>query len=113
MSPGPQGGKYLLSARCQALQFVCLHFTVNVLHAVLPVQAMKAVDVPIYDFTTHRRLAETHRVEPADVVILEGILVLQMEEIRRMLHMKIFVDTDDDVRLARRCSHPSQHTGCV
>ena len=40
---------------------------------------------------------------PADVVVLEGILVLHMEEIREMLNMKVYVDTDDDVRLARRC----------
>lgn len=43
------------------------------------------------------------QVPPADVVIIEGILVLHMEEIRAMLNMKVYVDTDDDVRLARRC----------
>jgi uridine kinase len=42
------------------------------------------------------------QVPPADVVIIEGILVLHMEEIRDMLNMKVYVDTDDDVRLARR-----------
>jgi uridine kinase len=42
-------------------------------------------------------------VPPADVVIIEGILVLHMEEIRSLLNMKVYVDTDDDVRLARRC----------
>lgn len=42
------------------------------------------------------------QVEPADVVIIEGILVLHEERLRDMLNMKIFVDTDDDVRLARR-----------
>jgi len=45
---------------------------------------------------------ETRRVLPADVVVLEGILVLHMEEIRQLLNMKVYVDTDDDVRLARR-----------
>ena len=65
-------------------------------------QNMRAVDVPIYDFATHQRSAEVRRVEPADVVIIEGILVLHMEDIRAMLNMKIFVDTDDDLRLARR-----------
>ncbi|EIE19251.1 putative uracil phosphoribosyl transferase [Coccomyxa subellipsoidea C-169] len=63
---------------------------------------MRAVDVPIYDFTLHERSAEVRRVEPADVVIVEGILVLHIEEIRSLLNMKIFVDTDDDLRLARR-----------
>ena len=65
-------------------------------------QAMQAVQVPVYDFTLHQRAQETRRVEPADVVIIEGILVLHMESVRKLLNMKIFVDTDDDVRLARR-----------
>ena len=64
---------------------------------------MRPVEVPIYDFETHRRKRETRRVEPADVIIVEGILVLHMPDILAMLNMKIFVDTDDDVRLARRC----------
>ncbi len=42
------------------------------------------------------------QVDPADVVVIEGILVLAMEEVREQLNMKIYVDTDDDVRLARR-----------
>lgn len=65
-------------------------------------QHMQQVDVPIYDFITHQRSSETRRVEAADVVIIEGIMVLHMEEVRQMLNMKIYVDTDDDVRLARR-----------
>ena len=64
---------------------------------------MQTVQVPVYDFKTHQRSKEeTRRVEPADVVIVEGILVLHMELVRSLLNMKIFVDTDDDVRLARR-----------
>lgn len=63
---------------------------------------MQPVQVPVYDFTLHQRAQETRRVEPADVVIVEGILVLHMEPVRKLLNMKIFVDTDDDVRLARR-----------
>lgn len=65
-------------------------------------QHMQQVDMPLYDFTTHQRSKETRRVEPADVVIIEGIMVLHIPEVRKMLNMKIFVDTDDDVRLARR-----------
>ncbi len=60
------------------------------------------MDVPIYDFKTHSRSKETQRVEPADVIIFEGILTLAMDDVRKVLNMKIFVDTDDDVRLARR-----------
>jgi uridine kinase len=65
-------------------------------------QAMRAVEVPEYDFVRHQRSARTQRVEPADVVIIEGILVLHEPLVCGMLNMKIFVDTDDDVRLARR-----------
>ena len=72
-------------------------------------QAMQAVDVPEYDFVKHQRSSKTHRVDAADVVIIEGILVLHMEAVRSMLNMKIFVDTDDDVRLARRCRHLLGH----
>lgn len=61
------------------------------------------VDVPIYDFTRHQRSSAFRRVPPADVIIIEGILVLHMARVKEMLNMKIFVDTDDDVRLARRC----------
>eukprot|EP00959_Pyramimonas_sp_CCMP1952_P438138 9172301-Pyramimonas_sp.AAC.1 len=60
------------------------------------------VEVPLYCFVTHTRLQETHLVNPCDVVIIEGILLFQFEEILEKLNMKIFVDTDDDVRLARR-----------
>lgn len=70
------------------------------------VQIGHPVDIPVYDFKTHSRSkTETRRIEPSEVIILEGILVLHMDRIRELLHMKIFVDTDDDVRLARRlCS---------
>lgn len=58
--------------------------------------------MPEYDFTRHQRTETPRRVPPADVIIIEGILVLHMEGVRDLLNMKIFVDTDDDVRLARR-----------
>mmetsp|Transcript_8847 Transcript_8847/g.26519 ORF Transcript_8847/g.26519 Transcript_8847/m.26519 type:complete len:510 (+) Transcript_8847:174-1703(+) len=74
----------------------------SMLECMLALRNMKAVEVPEYDFTRHRRSDRTHRVEPADVVIIEGILVLHEKSLREMLNMKIFVDTDDDVRLARR-----------
>lgn len=66
------------------------------------VQSGKSVDIPVYDFKTHQRAATTRHIDPGDVVIIEGILILHIPEIREMLNMKIFVDTDDDVRLARR-----------
>lgn len=62
----------------------------------------KPVEVPTYDFVTHSRLPETMTVYPADVVLFEGILAFYTQDIRDMFHLKLFVDTDSDVRLSRR-----------
>lgn len=61
-----------------------------------------AVEVPIYDFTTHSRKVETVRVEPRKVVIVEGILVLAEPELRKRIDIKLFVDTPADIRFVRR-----------
>lgn len=61
-----------------------------------------AVEHPVYDFAQHLRSDDTVRVEPAPVVLVEGILVLAEPELRSELDLKIFVDTDPDLRLARR-----------
>lgn len=61
-----------------------------------------AVEHPVYDFSAHLRSERTIRVEPAAVVIVEGILVLAQAELRSVFDLKIFVDTDADLRLARR-----------
>lgn len=62
----------------------------------------KAIEKPIYDFEKHTRKEETITVEPKDIIILEGILILFEKEIRDLLDIKIFVDTDSDVRVIRR-----------
>nr|HRC84985.1 uridine kinase [Thermoanaerobaculia bacterium] len=62
----------------------------------------RAVAVPIYDFVRHRRKAETRRVEPQPVVLLEGILLFVEPSLRSLLDFKVFVDTDADLRLMRR-----------
>ncbi|KAL7377386.1 hypothetical protein ABVT39_026751 [Epinephelus coioides] len=62
----------------------------------------KVVEVPTYDFVTHSRLEDRITVYPADVVLFEGILVFYPQKVRDMFHMKLFVDTDSDVRLSRR-----------
>lgn len=64
--------------------------------------AGKAIEKPVYDFSIHNRTEETKRVEPKDVIILEGILILAEKEIRDLLDIKVFVDTDADVRIIRR-----------
>lgn len=61
-----------------------------------------AVEVPIYDFTTHARKIETQRVEPRRVVIVEGILVLAEPELRKRIDIKLYVDTPPDIRFLRR-----------
>ena len=62
----------------------------------------RAVEIPIYDFATHTRRAETRRIEPSRVIIVEGILVFAEPALRDQMDIKIFVDTDPDIRLMRR-----------
>lgn len=62
----------------------------------------KTIEKPIYDFEKHNRKKETISVDPKDIIILEGILILSEEKIRELLDIKIFVDTDSDVRVVRR-----------
>jgi uridine kinase len=61
-----------------------------------------AVEVPIYDFAAYARKPETQRVEPRRVIIVEGILVLGEPELRKRIHIKLFVDTPADIRFMRR-----------
>ena len=61
-----------------------------------------AVQVPVYDFTTYERLPDRETVEPARIVVVEGILVLYEPELRERFDLRVFVDTDDDVRFIRR-----------
>ncbi len=60
------------------------------------------VDAPIYDYTLHRRSDETRHIIPSSVIIIEGILVLENEALRRLFDLKIFVDTPEEERFARR-----------
>ncbi|XP_060784678.1 uridine-cytidine kinase 2-B isoform X1 [Neoarius graeffei] len=62
----------------------------------------KTVQIPVYDFVTHSRKDEFVTLYPADVVLLEGILIFYSQEIRDLFQMKLFVDTDADTRLSRR-----------
>lgn len=65
-------------------------------------RAGERVVPPVYDFGTHCRLPGGEALEPAPVILLEGVLILVDPELRRRLDLRIFVDTDADVRLARR-----------
>ncbi|WP_077214062.1 uridine kinase [Bacillus dakarensis] len=62
----------------------------------------QAVEKPVYDYALHTRSKEIIMVEPKDVIILEGILVLEDERLRNLMDMKLYVDTDADIRIIRR-----------
>jgi uridine kinase len=69
------------------------------------------IERPVYDFTTHTRASETVVVAPAPVVVVEGILVLAEAELRALMDLKIYVDTDADLRLARRLERDLHERG--
>ncbi len=62
----------------------------------------EAVDVPVYDFTTHRRTEDTVRVEPSPIILVDGILIFTKRRLRELMDIKVYVDTDPDVRFIRR-----------
>lgn len=62
----------------------------------------KPIDRPVYSFIEHKRLNEVVKVEPKRVIIIEGILIFENRELTDLMDMKIFVDTDSDIRLLRR-----------
>ena len=62
----------------------------------------EAIDCPVYDFTVHNRSNETIRIEPRKVIIVEGILIFENEPLRELMDIRIFVDSDADIRLCRR-----------
>jgi uridine kinase len=69
------------------------------------VEALKqgySVEMPIYDFKEHVRLDETKTLVPRPVILIDGILIFFEKELRDLMHLKLFVDTDADVRLLRR-----------
>ena len=70
-----------------------------------------SIEKPIYDFQIYNRINETEHIEPANLIIVEGILILAMEKIRNLFDAKIFVDTDDDERLLRRIERDLKERG--
>ena len=71
----------------------------------------KAIDKPEYDFVTHLRRREHTRVEPADVVVIDGILLFVDDRVRELCDVKVFVDADADVRLIRRIERDTHVRG--
>ncbi|HSL85518.1 MAG TPA: uridine kinase [Bacteroidales bacterium] len=71
----------------------------------------EAIEIPIYDFTIHNRKKETVREEPKDIIIVEGILILEDERLRNLFDIKIYVDTDADIRILRRLTRDIRDRG--
>jgi uridine kinase len=71
----------------------------------------KSIDRPIYDFKTHSRKEKMIKINPSKIIVIEGILILSIPEIRDMLDVKIFVDTDADEMLLRRIERDINERG--
>jgi uridine kinase len=74
-------------------------------------RAGEAIEMPVYDFTTHARRMETVRVEPKPIIIIEGILIFADAALRGLMDVKIFVDTADDIRFIRRLQRDVSERG--
>ena len=74
-------------------------------------QAGETVDVPVYDFTMHTRAAEVQRTPPRKAIIVDGLLILFDRELRELMDVKVFVDTDADLRFIRRLSRDLKERG--
>ena len=71
----------------------------------------QAIDCPVYDFAQHNRSNDTVRIEPKPVIIVEGILIFENKPLRDLMDIKIFVDTDADIRLCRRIRRDVRERG--
>lgn len=77
----------------------------------LLLKSCRPIEKPVYDYTRHTRSRETVYLEPKNVIILEGILILDDERLRELMDIKIFVDTDADVRILRRIDRDIKKRG--
>ena len=71
----------------------------------------QAIDCPVYDFTQHNRSNDTIHIVPKKVIIVEGILIFEDRDLRELMDIRIFVDTDADVRLCRRIKRDMNKRG--
>ncbi len=78
---------------------------------ILRLKAWQTIDLPVYDFSHHRRTEATLHIEPQRVIMVEGILIFAEAELRKLFDVKIFVDTDADVRLIRRIQRDINERG--
>lgn len=73
--------------------------------------AWNHVDIPIYDFSTHTRMAEKRSIEPHHVLVLEGIMVLVNSAVRKLMDIKVYVETPADIRFIRRLTRDRVERG--
>jgi uridine kinase len=78
---------------------------------IMALKEWKPIEMPVYDFTTHSRTAETIHVEPRRVILVEGILIYADPLLRPLFDVKIFVDTDSDIRFIRRLQRDISERG--
>ena len=74
-------------------------------------RAGREVDIPVYDYTIHDRSYEVRRIAPTPVILLDGILILENKTLRSLFDIKLFVDTDADVRVLRRILRDTNERG--
>lgn len=87
-----------------------LEFDLVVDH-LLELKAGRSVEIPLYDFGQHARMPDTLRIEPRPVIIVEGILIYVESSMRDLLDIKIYVDTDPDIRFIRRLQRDVRERG--
>lgn len=80
-------------------------------HHLRNLKAGLPADLPIYDFNLHERQPETESVSARSIILVEGILIFALPEIRNLLDIKIFVDTDSDLRFIRRLARDMEQRG--
>jgi len=78
---------------------------------IMALKEWKAIEVQVYDFTTHSRTSQTLHVEPRRVILVEGILIFAEPALRSLFDVKIFVDTDADIRFIRRLKRDLEERG--
>jgi len=74
-------------------------------------QQKQAIEIPVYDFTRHLRLQETDHIDPQPIILVEGILIFAEPELRKLFDIKIYVDTDADLRFIRRLQRDIEERG--
>jgi uridine kinase len=74
-------------------------------------KAGQSIELPHYDFRTHTRTGETTKIEPQQILIVEGILIFAEPELRKLFDLKIYVDTDADIRFIRRLRRDIEDRG--